>query len=94
MTKTDAVEGRTDLPKIVGTIGARAPGAVIRIGLSYLRHKKGTQRAVRTFVRTLEENGVPEGLARDLGEAYGSDLSVRKIIGNDDMPPFIGKFIP
>ena len=77
-------EDRPDLPKILGTIGAKAPGMMIRLGFSYLRHKKNTQRAYRTFVDTLERNGVPEDFAKELGEAYTSDISVRKLIMNGD----------
>ncbi len=76
---TDSVR-RTDVPRLVGAVGARAPGVVIRLGLSYLKHKKGSQKATKTFVRSLEENGVPPDLAMRLGEAYGSELSVRKLI--------------
>ncbi|MDH3364406.1 MAG: hypothetical protein OEM29_00135 [Thermoplasmata archaeon] len=80
MRMSDRAEYRADLPRMVGTIGAKAPGMLIRLGFSYLRHKKSTQRAYNTFVRTLESNGVPEGFARELGEIYSSDISVRKLI--------------
>jgi hypothetical protein len=75
-----ADEDRPDLPKILGTIGAKAPGMVIRLGFSYLRHKRGTQRAYKTFVSTLERSGVPEGFAKELGDMYTSDISVRKLM--------------
>ena len=83
MMMTDSVR-RGDVPRLVGAVGARAPGIVIRLGLSYLKHKKGSQKATRTFVRSLEENGVPPHLAMRLGEAYGSELSVRKLIDSGD----------
>jgi hypothetical protein len=89
MTMTESVR-RTDIPKLVGTVGARAPGIVIRLGFSYLRHRKGSQKATRTFVRSLEENGVPPHLATRLGEAYGSELSIRKLIDSGG-PPFLRK---
>ena len=85
MMMTDSVR-RTDVPRLVGAVGARAPGIVIRLGLSYLKHKKGSQKATRTFVRSLEENGVPPHLAMRLGEAYGSELSVRKLIDSGGTP--------
>ncbi|HIH00704.1 TPA: hypothetical protein HA259_01230 [Thermoplasmata archaeon] len=77
-------EDRSDLPKTLATIGAKAPGMMIRLGFSYLRHKKNTQRAYKTFVNTLERNGVPEDFAKELGEAYASDISVRKLILDGD----------
>ncbi len=79
MTMTDSAR-RADVPRLVGAVGARAPGIVIRLGFSYLRHKKSSQKATKMFVRSLEENGVPPHLARSLGEMYGSELSVRKLI--------------
>jgi hypothetical protein len=82
MRMSDRAADRTDLPKVVGTIGAKAPGMMIRLGFSYLRHKKGTQKAYKTFVRTLEQNGVPEGIAKELAEIYTSDISVRKLINS------------
>ncbi|MCJ2512331.1 MAG: hypothetical protein LN409_03130 [Candidatus Thermoplasmatota archaeon] len=85
MMMTDSVR-RGDVPRLVGAVGARAPGIVIRLGLSYLKHKKGSQKATRTFVRSLEENGVPPHLAMRLGEAYGSELSVRKLIDSGGTP--------
>lgn len=89
MTMTESAR-RTDIPKLVGTVGARAPGIVIRLGFSYLRHKKGSQKATKTFVRSLEENGVPPHLAMKLGEAYGSELSVRKLV-DSRCPTFLRK---
>ena len=89
MTMTESAS-RTDIPKLVGTVGARAPGIVIRLGFSYLKHRKGSQKATRTFVRSLEENGVPPHLAMKLGEAYGSELSVRKLIDSEG-PSFLRK---
>ncbi len=79
-----ADEDRPDLPRIIGAIGAKAPGMMIRLGFSYLRHKKNTQRAYKTFVTTLERNGVPEEFAKELAETYASDISVRKMILSDD----------
>jgi len=89
MTMADSIR-RTDVPRLVGAVGARAPGVVIRLGLSYLKHKKGSQKATKTFVRSLEENGVPPHLATRLGEAYGSELSVRKLIDSGS-PQFLRK---
>lgn len=83
MRMTEGADDRADLPKMVGTVGAKIPGMVIRLGFSYLRHKKNTQRAYKTFVRTLEQNGVPEHLARELAEEFTSDISVRKLINSD-----------
>jgi intergrase/recombinase len=91
MTMTEGADNRADLPKVVGTIGARIPGMVIRLGFTYLRHKKNTQKAYRTFVRTLQENGVPEEMANELGKAYTSDISVRKLI-NSDGDSLLGMF--
>lgn len=80
MRMSDRADDRGDLPKTVGAIGARIPGLVIRLGFTYLRHKKNTQKAYKTFVRTLERNGLPEDFARELGEIYASDVSMRKLI--------------
>jgi len=89
MTMTESAR-RPEIPRLVGAVGARAPGIVIRLGVSYLKHKKGSQKATRIFVRSLEENGVPPHLARSLGEAYGSELSVRKLIDSGG-PSFLRK---
>jgi intergrase/recombinase len=91
MTMTDGADDRADLPKVVGTVGARIPGMVIRLGFSYLRHKKNTQKAYKTFVRTLQENGVPEEMAKELAKTYTSDISVRKLI-NPDGESLLGMF--
>ena len=79
-----ADEDRQDLPRVLGTIGAKAPGMMLRLGFSHLRHKKNTQRAYKTFVNTLEREGVPEDFAKELGEVYTSDISVRKLTLSGD----------
>jgi len=73
---------RTDILKLVGTVGTQAPALVLKLGLSYLRMKRTARNASRTFVRELERDGMPSELARRLGEEYGSDISLRKLISS------------
>lgn len=73
-------EKRPDIPKIVAAVGVKVPMLVVRLGVSYLRLKRRANRASRTFVAELESGGMPSDYARKLGQAYGSDISVRKFL--------------
>ncbi|GEM_PF-1729485 len=73
---------RTDILKLVGTVGTQAPALVLKLGLSYLRMKRTARKASQTFVRELERDGMPSELARRLGEEYGSEISIRKLLGS------------
>lgn len=73
-------QDKPDIPKIVATVGTTAPALVMRLGVSYLRMKRSARKASRTFVTELERDGIPPELARRLGEEYGSELSLRKLL--------------
>lgn len=71
-------ERKPDIPKMVATVGVRIPVLTVRLGVSYLRLKRKARKASDEFARQLEHEGVPHALARELGDAYGSELSLRK----------------
>lgn len=73
-------ETKPDLPKVVATLGTKVPVLTLRLGFSYLRLKGRANRASRTFVSELERSGVPSEHAKRLGEAYASDISIRKFM--------------
>lgn len=71
---------RPDIPKIMATVGVKIPMLAVRLGVSYLRLKRRANKASKTFVAELESGGMPSDYARKLGQAYGSDISVRKFL--------------
>jgi hypothetical protein len=73
-------EEKTDLPKLVATLGTKLPILTIRVGVSYLRMKRRANKASRVFTAELEREGLPSDLARKLGRTYESDISIRKFL--------------
>jgi len=73
---------RTDILKLVGTVGTHAPALVLKLGMSYLKMKRNARKASRTFVRELERGGMPSEMARRLGDEYGTEISLRKLISS------------
>jgi hypothetical protein len=71
-----------DIPETVAVILIAVPRLVLGVGVAYLRMKRGSKRASREFVRSLEAQGMPPEMARRLGESYRSDLSIRKLFGS------------
>ncbi len=71
---------RGDIPKIVATVGVKIPGLMLRFGVAYLRMKRDSNRASKRFTSRLEREGLPPELAKKLGESYGSELSIRKLL--------------
>ncbi|MBE0517661.1 MAG: hypothetical protein IH630_00340 [Thermoplasmata archaeon] len=77
---TETGDERKDLPRIIGAVGVHIPGLVFRLGITYLKLKRNSNRASKQFTSRLEREGVPPELAKSLGEAYGSELSIRKVL--------------
>lgn len=73
-------EQRSDVPKIMATIGVKFPALAVRLGVSYLRLKRGRNRAEKVFVTELQRSGMPSEDARRLGAAYASDVSIRRFM--------------
>jgi len=80
MHKPVREEPRRDIPKTAAVIIYTVPGLAIRLGFNYLRMKKRSQRAAKRFVRNLQANGMPEAEAKRLGESYGTEISIRKLV--------------
>jgi hypothetical protein len=80
-TKTEAerADVSPDIPKIVAMGIAYGAGAGLKVGFNYLRLKRKARKASAAFVRELERSGVPSDLARELGDEYGAEISVRSI---------------
>ncbi len=79
---TEKTEGRKrpDLPMMVATAVTYGATSGIMVGINYLRLKRKVRKASMTFVRELERGGVPPDLARRLGDEYGTEISVRRIL--------------
>ena len=80
MTRKTEGRKRPDLPRIVATAVTYGTTSGIRVGVNYLRLKGKARKASMTFVRELERGGVPPDLARRLGDEYGAEISVRRIM--------------
>lgn len=79
-TEAEDSEGRPDLPKMVAMGITYGTGAGLKVGFDYLMLKRKARKASDAFVRELERSGVPPDLAKELGEEYGAEISVRKIV--------------
>jgi hypothetical protein len=59
---------------------AMAPPLVWRIGIAYLKMKRRSRRAEKTFRKALLDGGVPETYAKELTNEYTSFLSIRQLL--------------
>lgn len=84
-------ESSEDIPKIVASVMSAVPTLVIRTGWAYLRMKKRAQKASKEIEREFVANGIPPKFAEKLAEQYASELSIRKMMGQMDIPFFDSK---
>jgi len=80
-----------ELPKIVASVMSTVPTLVLRSGWAYLRMKKRAQRASKQIEREFVSGGIPPEFAEKLAEQFASDLSVRRMIRQIDIPFFDAK---
>jgi hypothetical protein len=59
---------------------AMAPPLIWRIGIAYLRMKRRSRRAEKTFRKALLAGGVPESYAKQLTNEFSSYLSIRQLL--------------
>ncbi len=77
---------REDIPRLVGTVIAKSPKLVLKIGLRYLRAKKKAQRAEAIFRGRLEAAGMDPQEVERLAEMYSSTVSLRQLMRQMGVP--------
>ncbi len=83
-------EQKPDKVKVFANILAYAPWLVLRVGIAYLRMKRHVNRTSRSFEKGLLSGGMSPEMARRLTNSYGSDLSIRKLVGRMPGGGFMG----
>jgi hypothetical protein len=79
-------EGSQDLPTIVASVMVTIPPLVFRTGWAYLRMRKHAQKASKKLELEFVSNGIPPEYAERLAEQYATDLSIKTMIRQMDLP--------
>lgn len=58
---------------------SRAPGLIIRLGLTFLRFKRKAKKDARILRKSLVKNGMDKDMAKELADAYAMQISIRKL---------------
>ena len=69
-----------DTPKIVAMVILLAPTLVMRVGVAYLRLRRGARRGGARFRSELLRLGMPPERAKALSYAYESELKLTGMI--------------
>ncbi len=74
-------EHRDDLPKLVAAITMTIPKIALGTGFAYLKMKRKARKSAKLFEKGLVSNGLPPEMAHNLALNYGTEISIRKMIG-------------
>jgi len=75
-----------DLPKIVASVMVMVPPIVFKTGWAFLKMRRRAHKVSRQLERQMVANGIPSEYAGRLAEQFETDLSIRKIVREMDVP--------
>ena len=76
-------QAREDVIKVVPVIMWTMPVMGFKLAVSYMRIKRKSRKAVKSFKKSIESEGLPPEVAKSLCAAYDESTSIfRRMVGS------------